>query len=126
MSQALWMTIEPRPDEVLLCLHEPGRGPILRARLPLCPQQARALATLLDSLVAWYGRSLIAVLDADAQDVRQHGERWARLLGELDEAHIEVRWSHRPAAKPRDRFMGKLGDFRPASRMVGLAAGGGQ
>jgi hypothetical protein len=126
MSQPLWLTIEPQSNEVLLSLNEPGRGSILRARLPLCPRQPRALATLLESLVAWYGRSLVAVLDADAQDVRQHGERWARLLGELDEAHIEVRWSHRPAAKPRDRFMGKLGDFRSASRMVGLAAGGGQ
>lgn len=126
MSQPLWLTIEPHPDEVLLSLHEPGRGSILRARLPVCPHQPRALATLLESLVAWYGRPLVAVLDADAQDVRQHGERWARLLGELDEAHIEVQWSHRPAAKPRDRFLGRLGNFRPASRMVGLAAGGGQ
>lgn len=126
MSQPLWMTIEPHPDEVLLSLHEPGRGSILRARLPVCPHQPRALATLLESLVAWYGRPLVAVLDADAQDVRQHGERWARLLGELDEAHIEVRWSHRPAAKPRDRFLGRLGNFRPAARIVGLAAGGGQ
>lgn len=76
--------------------------------------------------MAWYGRPLVAVLDADAQDVRQHSERWARLLGELDERHIEVRWSQRRTAKPRDRFLGKLGNFRPATRMVGLEAGGGQ
>lgn len=126
MSQPLWLTIEPHPDEVLLSLHEPGRGSILRARLPVCPQQPRALATLLESLVAWYGRPLVAVLDADAQDVRQHGERWARLLGELDERHIEVQWSHRRTGKPRDRFLGKLGNFRPAARMVGLVAGGGR
>lgn len=126
MSQSLWMSIEPRPDEVRLSLHEPGRGAILRARLPLCPSQPRALATLLESLVAWYGRSLVAVLDADAQDVRQHGERWARLLGELDDAHIAVRWSHRPPAKRRDRFIGGLGDFRGSSRRIGLTAGGGQ
>jgi len=126
MSQPLWLTIEPHPEEMLLSLHEPSRGSVLRARLPLCPCQPRALATLLESLVAWYGRPLVAVLDADAQDVRQHGERWARLLGELDEAHIEVRWSSRPAAKRRDRFLGRLGNFRPASRMVSLAAGGGQ
>jgi len=126
MSQPLWLTIEPHPAEVLLSLHEPGRGSILRARLPVCPHQPRALATLLESLVAWYGRPLVAVLDADAQDVRQHGERWARLLGELDERHIEVRWSYRRTAKSRDRFLGKLGNFRPATRMVGLEAGGGQ
>jgi len=126
MSQPLWMSIEPRPNEVRVSLYEPGRGSVLRARLPLYPSQPRALATLLESLVAWYGRSLVAVLDADAQDVRQHGERWARLLGELDEANIAVRWSHRPATRRRDRFIGGLGDFRGASRLVGRAAGGGQ
>jgi hypothetical protein len=76
MSQPLWLTIEPHPEEMLLSLHEPFRGSVLRARLPLCPCQPRALATLLESLVARYGRPLVAVLDADAQDVRQHGERW--------------------------------------------------
>jgi hypothetical protein len=120
------MSIEPRPNEVRVSLYEPGRGSVLRARLPLYPSQPRALATLLESLVAWYGRSLVAVLDADAQDVRQHGERWARLFGELDEANIAVKWSHRPVARRRDRFIGRMGDFRGASRMVGLAAGGGQ
>jgi hypothetical protein len=125
MSQPLWLSIEPSPTEARLSLNEPGRGTVLRARLPLCPSQPRALATFLESLVAWYGRSLVAVLDADAQDVRQHGERWARLLGELDEAHIQVRWSQRPAQR-RDRFIGKMGDFRSASRLVGRVAGGGQ
>lgn len=125
MSQPLWLSIEPSPTEVRISLHEPGRGTVMRARLPLCPSQPRALATLLESLVAWYGRSLVAVIDADAQDVRQHGERWARLLGELDEANIKVQWSQRRSPR-RDRFIGKLGDFRSASRLVGLAARGGQ
>lgn len=126
MLQPLWLSIEPRLEETRLSLHEPGRGSVLRARMPLCPSQPRALTTLLESLVAWYGRALVAVLDADAQDVRQHPERWARLLGELDEAHIAVQWTHRPAPQQRDRFLGRLGDFRASSRLVGLAAGGGR
>jgi hypothetical protein len=126
MLQPLWLSIEPRQEETRLSLHEPGRGSVLRARMPLCPSQPRALATLLESLVAWYGRALVAVLDADAQDVRQHPERWARLLGELDEAHIAVQWTHRPSPQQRDRFLGRLGDFRASARLVGLAAGGGR
>src|SRR5579872_1069159 len=97
MSQPLWMTIEPGAEETLLALSDPGRGPVLRARLPQIPAQPRALATLLESLAAWHGRSLCAVLDADAEDVRRHGDRWARLLGDLDGAHISVEWSSRPA-----------------------------
>jgi hypothetical protein len=120
------MSIEPRSDETRLSLHDPGRGAVLRARLPQVPSQPRALQTLLESLVAWYGRPLSAVLDADAEDVRRHGERWSLLLGDLDGAHIAVEWSHRSASRQRDRFLGRLGDFRSASRLVGSTAGGGR
>ena len=125
MSSQLWMSIEPSTRETRLALHEPGRGQVMRARFPTVPNQPRALASLLESVVAWYGRSLSAVLDADAEDVRRHPDRWARLLGDLDSAQIAVQWSQQPDARNhRDRFLGRLGDFRSASRLVGRAAGG--
>jgi hypothetical protein len=121
----LWMTIEPRETETRLQLSEGGGGLCLRARLPVCPHHHRALAQLLEALVAWYGRPLTAVLDADAQDVAQHPERWARLLGDLDGEGIRVEWVHVPrAAFRRDRFMDRLGDFRHARRLATTAATG--
>ncbi len=122
----LWMSIEPLIGETRLALHDPGRGCVLRARLPVVPSQPRALASLLEAIAAWHGRSLCAVLDADAEDVRLHGERWALLLGDLDDAHITVEWSHRPDPRRRDRFIGAVGDFRSAARLVGRAVTGGQ
>jgi hypothetical protein len=121
----LWMTIEPRETETFLQLSEGKLGLCLRARLPLCPRQPRALAQLLEAIVAWYGRSLTAVLDADAQDVEQHPERWAQLLGDLDKESIRVEWA-RPLrlAFRRDRYMGALGDFRRARRLVTFTATG--
>lgn len=119
----MWISIEPGEQEVRLQLSIAGQGPMLRARLPLVPAQPRALATLLESLVAWHGRALVAVLDADASDVRRHGERWARLLGDLDGEHIRVQWSA-PGPRGRDRFLGKLGDFRGSGRLLGRAATG--
>jgi hypothetical protein len=121
----LWMTIEPRETETRLQLSEGGGGLCLRARLPVYPHHARALARLLEALVDWYGRPLTAVLDADAQDVARHPERWARLLGDLDDESIRVEWVHpvRPAFR-RDRFMGGLGDFRRARHLVTRAATG--
>lgn len=121
----LWMTIEPLQTETRLQLSEGGAGLCLRARLPVCPHHGRALAQLLQALVAWYGRPLTAVLDADAQDVARHPERWAQLLGDLDAETIRVEWVHpvRPAFR-RDRFMGGLGDFARARRLVGFAATG--
>lgn len=121
----LWMTIEPRETETRLQLSEAGGGLRLRARLPVCPHHPRALGQLLEALVGWYGRPLTAVLDADAQDVARHPERWARLLGDLDGEAIRVEWVRplRPAFR-RERFMGGLGDFRRARGLVTFAATG--
>jgi len=54
---------------------------------PACPSariapRARAAP---EALVAWHGRPLTGVLDADAQDVARHPERSAQLLGDLDD-----------------------------------------
>jgi hypothetical protein len=98
-------------------------GAALRARLPLIPAQPRALSNLLEAVVAWYGRPLCAVLDADAADVRRHGDRWARLLGELDSAQINVEWAARPAPG-RDRFLGQMGDFRSSRSLTARTATG--
>lgn len=123
MSQPLWMSIEPQSEETRLALQVPGRGPALRARLPLIPAQPRALQTLLEAIVAWYGRPLCAALDADAADVRRHGDRWARLLGDLDGAQISVEWTAKPSMG-RDRFLGRMGDFRSSCRLAARAATG--
>lgn len=123
----LWMTIEPRETETRLQLSMGGAGLCLRARLPLCPRHPRALGQLLEALALWYGQPLTAVLDADAQDVARHPERWARLFGDLDSEAIRVEWCHpvQAQAMRRDRFMGAgFGSFRRARRLATLAAVG--
>jgi hypothetical protein len=124
MKLPLWMTIEPGAAETRVMLHA-GSGSALRARLPLFPAQPHALVTLLEAMAAWHGRSLCAVLDADAEDVRRHGERWAKLIGELDGERISVEWSCRRAGNRRDRFISALGDFRSALRLIQRATAGG-
>jgi hypothetical protein len=120
----MWVSVEPLAEEIRLSLSVPGKGVKLRARLPAVPVEPRALAMLLEALVAWHGQPLCAVVDADASDVSCQPERWARLLGELSGAHIQVQWSSRPA-RPRDRFLGALGGFRSADRVLAHARGGG-
>jgi hypothetical protein len=120
----LWITIEPRGGEVQMVLTEPSAGPSLKARLPL-PAQARAVPHLLESLALWYQRPLHAVLDADAEDVRLHPERWALLAGDLPILEMSVEWARRPAAhirKSRGRFLEPMGNFRSARRLLGMAA----
>jgi hypothetical protein len=120
----LWMTIEPGNDETRLMLTEARVGAALRARLPPVPSQPRALAMLLESLAAWYGQSLTAVVDAGAEDSARHPERWAQLLGEVDGETVKVEWVVVPPAGGRDRFLGEMGDFTSAKRLLSFAKTG--
>ena len=121
----LWLSIEPMIAETRLMLTQPQVGTALRARLPRLPQQPHALRQVLEGLVAWYGQPCCAVLDADAEDVWRHPERWARLLGELDSEQIRVEWvGHTRTVAVRDRFVGAVGNFRRARRLITFAATG--
>lgn len=80
---------------------------------------------ILEGLSAWFGEPFCAVLDAEAEDVLRHPERWARLLGELDGEQIRVEWvGHSRSSAARDRFLGAVGDFHRAKRLITFAATG--
>jgi hypothetical protein len=122
---SLWISIEPRAAETRLMLTQAPAGTALRARLPALPAQPCGLTLLLQGLAAWYGQPLCAVLDADAEDVAHHPERWARLVGELDGEQVRLEWvAHSCAGAQRDRYLGSVGDFRSARRLLALAATG--
>lgn len=121
----LWLTIEPQRDQTRLMLSTTSSGVTLKACLPPLPTDPRALSLLLESLSAWYGGPLCAVLDADVSEVRNHPGRWALLLGDLS-PHIDVEWVAAPVARPRRRRDGVdgVGDFRRARRLLQRAATG--
>lgn len=125
MSMPIWMSIEPRGSETRLMLSLPGERPALRARLSSSPSHPRALITFLEAMSLWHGCPLHAVLDADAEDVRRHPEKWALLLGDAPELAVRVEWVSVPAVRrERDRFLGKLGEFRTAESLLAFAATG--
>ena len=121
----LWMSIEPELQETRLQLTLAPQGTALRARLPTVPADPRALGHLLEAIASWYGLPLCAALDADASDVQRRPERWAQLLGELDPQRIFVEWVAAQARRDRrDRFLGAVGDFRSARRLIARGATG--
>ena len=117
------MSIEPKTGEVRLMLTEPAAGTSLKARLPP-PAHPRALPMLLEALSAWYRLPLRAALDADAQDVQRHPERWALWLGDLTGLEVTVEWIGGRAKKRRDKFLEAMGDFSSARKVVNFAATG--
>ena len=126
MSNPLWMSIEPAATEVRLMLSEPSLGTVLKARLRP-PEQARALPLLLEALSAWHRLPLHAVLDADAQDVRRHPDRWALLVGDLPALDVTVEWVTHPRRserRSRNRFLDELGAFDSGRRLITFGATG--
>ena len=121
---SLWLSIEPLRHSTRLMLSKSAGGPALKARLPATPSQDRALALLLEALVAWYGLPLCAVLDADAEDVQRHPDRWALILGDLASPQIEVEWVSPASAVLADRELDGIDDFRRARRLITIAAAG--
>jgi hypothetical protein len=123
-SLPLWLSIEPTRSEVRLLLSEPSAGTSLKARLPPQPADGRALMLLLEALSLWYGLPLHAVLDADAEDVRRHPERWSLLLGDAPERAVRVDWVAVPRCRKHDRFLESMGDFASGRQLVSFAATG--
>ena len=78
----------------------------------------------LEAIVAWHGLPLCAVLDADAEDVSRHPERWALALGDLASPQIEVEWVSPSSVPLADRELDGVDDFRRARRLITLAATG--
>jgi len=126
MSNPLWMSIEPAAREVRLMLSEPSQGTVLKARLRP-PEHMRALPQLLQALSLWHQLPLHAVLDADAEDVRRHPERWALLVGDLPALDVTLQWAAHPEPKQRrarQRFLDQLGHFERARRLINFSATG--
>src|SRR5437867_2624476 len=124
MCSPLWLSIEPRPQEVRLMLTEPGKGTVLKARLQTPPARPQALGMLLEALSAWYRMPLHAVIDADAPEVQIWPELWAQLAGETPDLQVHVEWVARPVPGRRDRFLESLGDFSSGRRLINSAATG--
>jgi hypothetical protein len=119
----LWVSIEPGSDETRLMVTSARTDAALRARLPPVPRQPQALTLLLQGLSAWFGEPLTAVVAADREDVLVHPERWAQLLGEIDSEQARIEWVVVPPVE-RDRFLGELGDFKSAKRLIVFTATG--
>lgn len=120
--ETVWVTLEPGRTETRVLASVAGRGTVLKARLPVWPASPGAVPLLLEALCGWYGQPLHAVIDADAEDVRRNPQRWAKALGEPP-AHVRVDWVSVPPRRP-DRFLGELGRFDGAKRLMSFTATG--
>ena len=90
-------------------------------RRPISRPRRLASVSLCQLPLSGLVQPLSAVIDADAEEVQRHPERWARLLSEAkDSANITVEWSHPATWKgARPRFFEGMGDFTSARKLLG-------
>lgn len=120
----MWMSIEPKTWETQVMLTKAEVGTLMRARFPLVPVRPEGLGLFLQGVAAWHGEPFCAVLDVDSAEVYKHPERWARLIGDLDDAYVKVQWTSYTARLKDDPLNGTVGDFRRARRLLSHAATG--
>ena len=118
------MSIEPEFPETKIMMTMAGVGTLMRARFPVALENPEALQLFLRGIAAWFGEPFCVVLDADSEEVYKHPERWARMLGDLDDAFITVQWSGYSSSCRKDPLKGTVGDFRKAKRLLTHAAVG--
>src|SRR5256885_80657 len=120
----LWLSLEPKGQQLHVSLSMGLWGPLLRGRLPLRPAQPHALKLLLEALVEWFGYPLCAVLDAESEDVRRRPEFWTRVL-DFDDARFRVEWVTLPVHfHQRDHFLGRVSRDRQARTLIAFASSG--
>lgn len=122
----LCLSLEPQIGYTQMLLTMPTVGTLLKARLSSEPAHPGALTSFLQGLALWSGLPLFVVLDADAEEVLRHPEKWARMMGDAAQSpSITVQWSCPPPARLyRDKFFDRMGDFSSARRMLVHAATG--
>lgn len=123
MSQ-IWISIQPETVETKIMITRGEQGCVMRARLPSAPENPEALPMFLRAIAIWYGEPVHAVLDAGSVEVYNHPEKWARLIGDVDDALIQVQWSGYEKWPPGDKLSGTVGDFRSARRLLTFAGVG--
>ena len=65
--ESIWMGIAPNATSTRVLAMAGPHDTILKARLSRSPAHPRAMATLLEAIALWQGRSIRAALCADAQ-----------------------------------------------------------
>jgi len=115
--EAIWMAISPGVRETrVLAMDGPG-DTIVKARLRRAPSHPRAMATLLEAIALWQGktvRAALAVGDADdGSDTSLYREAFSDGGGPL----YSVDWVH-GHRRDRRRDIAGMGEFADLRQML--------
>lgn len=115
--EALWVGIDPNPNETRILVMAGPSEIILKARLRPHPQHPRAATTLLEALSLWQGAPIRAALCADTPPPLFDSGSWTDALLVGNGAPLyEVTLVPRRRARRRDGL--GLGDMNDLAQLV--------
>jgi hypothetical protein len=116
--ESIWMGIAPSAQTTRVVAMSSASDTILKAQLARDPKHPRALATLLEAVALWQGRTVRAALCADASGPSCDSNLCREAFLDEGGALYSILWV--PAgyhSRRRDRLHG-LGNFKDLERLV--------
>ena len=118
--ESIWMGIAPNATSTRVLAMARPHDTILKARLSRSPAHPRAMATLLEAIALWQGRSIRAALCADAQpggsDLSLFRETFTDVGGPL----YTLNWIPAPerGRRARRRDISGMGEFADLRQLL--------
>ena len=116
--ESIWMGIAPNATSTRVLAMAGPHDTISKARLSRSPAHPRAMATLLEAIALWQGRSIRAALCADAQPAGSDSSLFRETFSDVGGPLYTLDWIPAPergrrARRPDIYGMGEFADLRP-------------
>jgi len=110
--ESIWMGIAPSAESTRVLAMSGASETILKARLSRAPSHPRAMATLLEAIALWQGRTVRAALCADASPNGYDTSFFRAVFADDGGPLYTVAWVPSPGARrPARRDIGGMGAF---------------
>jgi len=117
--ESIWMGIAPGSESTRVLAMSGGSETILKARLLRSPSHPRAMATLLEAIALWQGRTVRAALCADAGHGGSETSLYRDAFGDSGGPLFTVDWVPSPVRRRRAaRDIGGMGAFADLRQLL--------
>ena len=118
--ESIWMGIAPNATSTRVLAMAGPHDTFLKARLSRSPAHPRAMATLLEAIALWQGRSIRAALCADAQPGGSDSSLFRETFTDVGGPLYTLDWIPAPerGRRARRRDISGMGEFADLRQLL--------